>query len=245
MNSNQSKLKKSIDDYLSSRRTLFIGNIMLTVAVLVLVISNLSRTVETIAVPPNLTEEARVDGNKANQAYNLTWAHHIAGLTGNVSEANSEFVLTHLELMMSPHLWSQAKDALNQDIMILKSRDAEQQFVIENAVYDEKSEVSWVWGTKKLKIPGAEPRLSRWTYEIRIKPYGGYPRITYLNAYEGPPQRRKRDDLQTVDPFLTADMQEAIDSIDTDKAVENRERSNVAPAVEIDLTEDADSDESQ
>jgi len=245
MDSSKSKTKNSIDDYLSSRRTMFISNIMLVVLALILAINSFSRTVEKIAIPPNLTEEARVAGNKANQAYNLTWAHHIAGITGNVSEANSEFVLTHLELMMSPHLWSQAKDALNQDIMILKSRDAEQQFIIENAVYDEKSEVSWVWGTKKLKVPGAEPRLSRWTYEIRIKPYGGYPRITYLNAYEGPPQRRKRNDLQSVDPFLTADMQEAIDSIDTDKAVENRERSNVAPAVEIDLTQDTDSDESQ
>ncbi|MCO4319906.1 type IV conjugative transfer system protein TraE [Aliidiomarina quisquiliarum] len=232
----KSKLSRGIDDYMQSRKILFASNVLLGVSCLVLAISTFSTRTEVIAIPPHMNDELRISGNRANEVYNLGWASFIAAQAGNINSNNADFVMGMMLDFMSPNLRSQTEDALRQEVQLLIGRGAEQRFSVDNAVYDPALNVAWVWGRRELRLPGVKPRVSRWTYEIRVVPNGANPRITYLNAYEGTPKRRARPELQEVNPFLTTEQELRMITIDTEAPVRQREiPSNAAPAVTIDL----------
>lgn len=238
MKLSSSKVGRTIDDYLSSRRTIMLSNVLLGVVCVFLTIALLKKNSEVIAIPPGLTEAAVISGNKANEAYNLTWATHIAGIAGNISPASAEFIKQQLKTLLSPRLQQEVGALLDEEIELLGARNAAQQFIVEDAIYDATNNLSWIWGRRILQIPGLDARVSRWTYEIQIEPHNGMPRITYLNAYQGAPNRRQRARGQNINPFLTIEQESAINSNSPNTRIIKRELpGNVGPAVEVELNE--------
>lgn len=238
-----SKVRQGIDDYMQSRRVMSISNLMLGATCLLLTISTFSTRTEVIAIPPHMNDEMRISGNRANEVFNLGWATFIASQAGNINSQNAEFVMGMMMDFMSPNLRSQTEDSLRQEVQLLIGRGAEQRFTIENAVYDPAMNVAWVWGRREIRLANVQPRVSRWTYELRVEPNGASPRITYLNAYEGTPRRRNRPELQEVNPFLTTEQELRMITIDTDTPVAQKELPvNAAPAVTVDLTIEDDTE---
>lgn len=232
-----SRIRQGIDDYLQSRRVLSISNTLLAVSCVLLALSTFSTRTEIIAVPPHMNDEMRISGNRANEVYNLGWATFIASQAGNINEANHVFVLDMLIEFLSPNLRAQVEESLRTEVQLLVGRGAEQSFSVENAVYDPVANMAWIWGRREIRIPGVQPRRSRWTYEIRVEPNGGNPRITFLNAYEGTPQRRNRPEFQEFNPFITHEHELRIEQVDANAPVRARQFPvNAAPAVTIDLT---------
>lgn len=240
MSAFKSKIARSIDDYISSRRTLMASNIILGLICLVLLFGLLKKDVVVIAIPPGLTEEAQISKNQANEAYYLTWANHIAGLAGNISPASADYIKTQLKVLLSPKLQQEIGDLLNEEIELLSARKATQRFIIENAIYDATNNISWIWGKRILEIPGLEARVTRWTYEVQIQPHNGMPRITYLNTYQGAPDRRNRPRGQNINPFLSHEQDSTLQSVDANAPVNKRELpQNVGAPVEIEINQEA------
>ncbi|EPW7732862.1 TraE/TraK family type IV conjugative transfer system protein, partial [Salmonella enterica subsp. enterica serovar Alachua] len=66
---------------------------ILVIAVLVVKNQFLTDPV-TIVLPPNMTEEVKVVGNKASESYKTQWALFFSTLIGNINPTNIGFVTT-------------------------------------------------------------------------------------------------------------------------------------------------------
>ncbi|ALU46152.1 TraE/TraK family type IV conjugative transfer system protein [Pseudoalteromonas rubra] len=196
-----SPVLKSVQDIKNSNRhNLFIQYTLLGI-ILILVLILLFKDTEIVAIPPNMQSEIRIMGNQANQEYKVRWAFSVAAIAGNISKDNSAWALAQLESMLSPYLRQQVMPAIRQEVNILVARNASQSFVIKDVIYDTNKDLVWVWGDREIKVKNASNKSvvpQRWTYEMRIEPFGGRAAVTHLNSYQGLP--RNRDVEYTVEP---------------------------------------------
>lgn len=168
---------------------------------------------EVIATPPNFEKPLVVAGNVANKEYKLRWAFATASIAGNISKQNADFVLNQLDHMLSPYLKQKIMPALKQEVQILIARNAEQNFVIQDAIYDSKKDLVWIWGNRTIKIKGASNTTNlpqRWTYEFRVKPFAERAAITHFNSYKGLPKNRNVEYMVEENPMLNTELQQVV-----------------------------------
>lgn len=168
---------------------------------------------QVIAIPPNFSQPLEVAGNVANKEYKLRWAVAAASIAGNLSKSNADFVLNQIDSMLSPYLRELILPSLKKEVQILIARDAEQSFVIKDAIYDPVKDLVWIWGdrTIKLKSGGNLSNLpQRWTYEFRVKPFAERAAITHFNSYKGLPKNRDVEYLVEENPMLSAELKKVI-----------------------------------
>lgn len=168
--------------------------------------SLMNSDVEVVVSPENFYKELRVSSNQANEHYQTQHAWSITALVGNVNPTNVDFVTDRISKMLSPFLRSQMEESLKAEARILKVRKATQRFVIEDLMYDPKREVTFIWGKKHITTTNRHKDEMRWTYELRIKPYNGSPRITHFDAYKGTPRIKNQDYTVDAKPFLSEEL---------------------------------------
>jgi conjugal transfer pilus assembly protein TraE len=202
----QSFVGKSYSDIVQTKKGYQIAVLSLSLAVGLLSILVMNKNVEVIVMPPDYYEAITVNGDYANEAYAASHAMGIAGMIGNVSERNVEFVTETFLKVLSPYLRSQVEAALNAEAQILKTRRARQTFMIEDVMYEPRNNIVWVWGQKTLTFAGGGTHSERFTYEFRIQPKHGAPRVSHFDAYTGAPNAK--DTEYTVDmlPYLSREL---------------------------------------
>lgn len=178
----------------------------LSVVSLILAVMAFSNKTEVVVMPPDYWEPVITKGKFANEAYAAGHAMNIANLMGNVNEKNIDFVTDNVLRMLSPHLRAQLVQAFNAEVQILKSRRARQSFYIEDVMFEGRNNLVWVWGTKRTSTMGNQEVSERYTYEFRIEPSNGMPRITHFNAYSGIPKPRDPNLSIAPEPYLTRDL---------------------------------------
>ena len=213
---------KSMSDYVAAKKFNMTLHFTLAATALVLAISLATKSTEVVVMPPTYSDTVVIEGNRANEHYMLQHAMGIASMVGNINERNVNFVVKTLLDMLSPFLRSSLEDGLNKEVQILKLRKASQQFVIEDMMYEPKNNLVWVWGTKTLTVKSGSKQEERWTYEFRIEPRNGAPKITHFDNYPGTPKQKNNDEY-TVDnsPYLNA----ALDKVMNDPRSQNNTRS--------------------
>ena len=194
---------KSYSDLISSKKAYhtIIGS--LSVAVLVLSIAQVSKKTEVIVMPPDYYEPIILNGNYANTGYSAGHAAGIAALLGNVNPVNIDFVTKSVLKLMSPMLQSQFEKSMDTEAKIIKHKKARQSYAIEDVMVRSRDNLIWVWGYKKTTI-GASVVPETFTYEFRIVPNHGQPKITHFDAYSGKPSLRQVD--IEITPYLTQEL---------------------------------------
>lgn len=196
----------SYHDLQQAKKTYRLAIGSLSVAVLILTFMVSSKKTEVVVMPPDYYEPIIVNGNYANQAYAASHAMNIANLMGNVNERNVDFVMENILRMLSPHLRSQLAQAFQNEVQILKSRRARQSFYVEDVMYDPKNNIVFVWGNKRTSMVGQSEITDRFTYEMRIQPSNGMPKITHFDAYPGIPKSRDQNRVVEIQPYLTREL---------------------------------------
>lgn len=219
MKKQDSLTAKSYSDFEQSKKTNRITIACLSITSALLAIMAFTSKTEIIVKPAQYEGELRVHGRQANQQYMLGHAMGIASLVGNISERNADFVTTTVLGMMSPFLRGELESGLKNEVQILKVRKASQQFVVEDMMYEPKNNIVWVWGLKTLKVHTGTEHKERWTYEFRIEPQNGSPRITHFDSYSGVPKQKNNEEY-TVDssPYLTEALDKVKEGTDPEKA---------------------------
>lgn len=213
MNKSESKVIKSIAEIKTSTTKNSIIQYSLLAISGVLACALAFKDTEVIATPPNFSEPLVVAGNVANKEYKLRWAVAAASIAGNLSKDNVDFVLNQLDSMLSPYLRQQILPSLKKEVQILIARDAEQSFVIKDAIYDPVKDLIWIWGDRTIKLKATGNRINlpqRWTYEFRIKPFAERAAITHFNSYKGLPKNRDVEYLVEENPMLSAELKNVI-----------------------------------
>jgi conjugal transfer pilus assembly protein TraE len=206
MSSSKSFVNESYTDLINTRRGYQLAILSLSLAVGLLGIMAFNKQVEVVVMPPDYWEPVVVNGSYANQSYAASHAVGIAAMIGNISEKNADFVINNFLKILSPYLRNQIEATLNAEVKILKTRKARQTFLIEDVLYEPRNHVIWVWGQKSLTFAGGGNHSERFTYEFRIEPKNGAPRVSHFDAYPGIP--RTKDEKYTVEmkPYLSQEL---------------------------------------
>lgn len=214
MTSSKSFVNESYTDLINTRRGYQIAILSLSLAVGLMAIMAFNKNVEIVVMPPDYSEPIVVNGSYANQSYAASHALGIAAMVGNISEKNADFVITNFLKVLSPYLRSQIESTLNAEVKILKTRKARQTFLIEDVMYEPRNNIIWVWGQKTLTFAGGGNHSERFTYEFRIEPKNGAPRVSHFDAYPGIP--RAKDEKYTVEmkPYLSQELKQVQDTAD-------------------------------
>ena len=179
-------------DLIATKSKLLSIIIMQTIALLVLAFLYITTETETIIVPAQVTGEMVIGEGKANEEYQKRFAYSVASLIGNVSPRNIDFVLENIEKMLSPNLRSTILPSLKNEANVMKVRGYEQDYVVKDMIWSTKADMVYVWGEKTTR-GGKEVSNDDFTYEIRLKPIDGFPRIVHLKGYKGVPSKNKQD----------------------------------------------------
>ena len=205
----ESKNDKSLtvmaySDLMQSKKAYHITIGSLSIAVLILVFMVSSKSTEIIVMPPDYFEPVIIDDGYANQSYAAGHAVGIALLMGNISPKNVDFVTTSLSKKLSPALQVSLTSALETEAKLIKRRRARQIFEVEDVMFRNADGIVWVWGTKETTI-AANTIREPFTYEMRIVPNHGSPKITHFDAYAGRPKLRDKTPV-AVTPYLTRNL---------------------------------------
>lgn len=213
MKKSESKVLKSIAEIksISSHNKIVQYSLLGIVGLLSMTLA--FKDTEVIAVPPNFNNPLVVAGNVANKEYKIRWAFSAAAIAGNISKQNADFVLGQLDGMLTPYLRQRIMPALKKEVQVLVARDAEQNFVIKDAIYDPEKDLVWIWGDRTIQIKGKSNKNvlpQRWTYEFRIEPFSERAAITHFNSYKGLPRNRDVEYLVEENPTLNAELQNVV-----------------------------------
>lgn len=197
---------QSYQDLQQSKRfnRIAIGCLSVTVLILAMMVS--SKKTEIVVMPPDYYEPVIVNGNYANQSYAAGHAMMVANLMGNINERNIEFVTENVLRMLSPHLRAQLFQAFQNEVIIVKNRRARQTFYIEDVMFEPRNNIVFVWGNKRTSAIGTAEIEERFTYEFRIEPKNGMPKITHFDSYAGVPKPRDPNLNVGPQPYLTREL---------------------------------------
>ena len=176
----------------------------LSFAVLILAILVQGKNTEIVVMPPDYFEPIIVDGKYANRSYIANHALSIALSLGNISSKNIDFVSDALMRILSPRLQTKLGKSLETEAKLLAKKRARQTFEVEDVMFRERDNLVWVWGEKSTTVGGNTMR-EYFTYEFRIEPNHGMPKITHFDAYPGKPAMRDKEPV-LVTPYLTRNL---------------------------------------
>lgn len=197
----------SFQDLEKSKKYYRISLAALSCTILVLVILLSGKTQEIVVTPPSYYEPLVVNGRFANEAYSAGHALAIANMMGNVNERNIDFVTDNILRMLSPHLRAELFQAFQNEVQLLKNRRARQSFYVEDVMFEPRNNVIWVWGYKRTSAVGTQEISERYTYELRIEPNYGMPKITHFDSYAGMPKSKDPNLAIDPKPYLTRDLE--------------------------------------
>ena len=220
MKRKESKVIGSLKEAQETKKTQTIINGVLAASVLGLVMTVAMEDTVAVVTPPQFSEELRVSQNQANEHYKVRWAFAAASLAGNVNDKNAQFVTEQLGLMLSPYLRDAILPTIRRQAQIVAARKAVQRFTIEDAVYEPKNDVVFIWGHRELQInKNDQPSKERWTYEFRIQPFTGRPAITHFDSYPGPPRSKDPKYKVEYNPTIADELQKAMETTNPEAPV--------------------------
>lgn len=163
----------------------------LPVLVLCLVIALmgwLSKDRVTVLVPPSLSETTSVAKRNADAGYKKAWAVNVAGLLGNISPGNADFVMESLQVLMAPAVYNQLQSSIASDVTTIKADGVTISFE-QRAVYYER-QTDKVFVTGRSGVSGSAGPIQKFdrTFEMVVTVDDGHPQITSLSSYPGPPK---------------------------------------------------------
>lgn len=207
MKKKDSMVGAAYSDLINTRKTMMIVIAAQSISLCVLVFLLLTTNQKTIVVPSEITNEITITEGEANRSYQTAFAWPIAELVGNVGPRNIDFVVKSLENMLSPALKSTLIPAIKQETKLLKLREISQDFIVRDMIWSGKRDLVYVWGDKVTRAENSnKPERELYTYEIRVKPVNGRPRVVHFKGYKGSPTKDPEQQTQPSTPFYDGDV---------------------------------------
>jgi conjugal transfer pilus assembly protein TraE len=154
-----------------------------------------------VVVPNTINEEIHIGEGVANAKYQKRYADYVASTIGNVNPNNIDHVKKNISDMLSPTLRSVLLPALEKEVTLLKVRELSQDFIVRDIIWSSKNDLVYVWGEKVTRTRNGQERDSEdYTYEVRVKPFNGYPRVLHLLGYKGTPKNNPKKAEESIKP---------------------------------------------
>ena len=149
---------------------------------------NYSETV--VLVPPHLNERVKVALNKSDIGYKKSWGLFLAELLGNATPSNIDFIKDSLNNMLSPDVYNEFSEKLEEQIINFKREHLTQRFEPSLVIYDEVLDKVFVTGRSVIQGPSGNEIFSMRTFEFGFEFDNFQPMLTYMDTFEGSKKNR-------------------------------------------------------
>ncbi len=201
MKKKDSMVGAAYSDLIATKQQLTYAVFGQMLAILILLFMYVSKDQKIVVVPNSINEKLIIGEGVANEQYQKQFADYVARTIGNVNPKNIEHVKESINKMLSPALRSVLIPALEKESTLLKVRELSQDFVVNDIIWAGKTDMAYVWGEKITRSRNGQERDSEaYTYEVRVKPYNGYPRVVHLMGYKGSPRNNPKQMNQIAPP---------------------------------------------
>jgi len=193
MKKKDSMVGAAYTDLINTKTQMTWAIVVQSVVILILLVMYFTKDQMIVVVPNSINEEIHIGEGVANAEYQKRFADYVAKTIGNVNPNNVEHVKRIINDMLSPALRSMLLPAIEAEVTLLKVRELSQDFIVRDIIWSGKNDLAYVWGEKITRTRSGQERDSEdYTYEVRVKPFNGYPRIVHLLGYKGSPKNNPK-----------------------------------------------------
>ena len=149
----------------------------------------IERPIVTV-VPPN-THGITVTSNGGDQRFSEAWGLYLAGLIGNITPGNIDFVVKSIEPMLSPAIYQNAVVAIRAQAQKIAADRVSMRFEPREVLYETPTGKVFVSGYSYLSAAGGEEKRTKRTFEFRVSSSNYMPQIDHIETYAGNPLTQK------------------------------------------------------
>lgn len=142
-------------------------------------------------LPPNMTETAEIAHNDANEATKKAYGLYVVQMMGNVHPGTVDFLVTTMEDVLHPSIYHEVKDGIMDQVNLIQQEDLAISFEPRTVDYWEDTNRVVIHGNRVTEGRGQENMMERVTYEIKVGVSNYLPQVTYVDVYEGRPERKR------------------------------------------------------
>lgn len=162
----------------------------IALAVAVFYITNLKPVVTVL--PPNMNGPAEIAYDDANEATKKAYGVYVINMLSNVHPGNVKFMIASLEGALHPSVYHEARESLMDQVQRIKDESL-------SITFEPRSVDYWP-DTNRVVVQGRRVTEGRvesnnladmMTYEVEVEISSYMPQITYINSYQGRPERRR------------------------------------------------------
>jgi conjugal transfer pilus assembly protein TraE len=165
---------------------------MAILALLIAVMSLVTKTERVVLQPVTLTDDAWVEENAASESYKTGWGAYLGMLMGNITPNKLSFIKDRLEPLLAPEIYTETMLAYEAQAKDLRDNRIALRFELRSVDYEPKTDKIFAYGYRYATGSGSkEEQRSERTYEFQIRVRKYTPEITSINTYEGKPRTQK------------------------------------------------------
>ena len=162
--------------------------VVLSVALLICIISMVSKDEIIILQPVTLGEDAWVTSDNSSQSYKEAWGFWMATLVGNVTPESVSFIKERVGPLLSPMIYNEVIAALQAQAAAIREDSITMRFEPKYVEYELETNKVFIYGSSFVKGQvSEEERVERtYEYEIKINNYG--PSFVDMDTYSSKPK---------------------------------------------------------
>ena len=167
------------------------GRIIIALALLIiagLVMQMSSQKAVVTLIPPNLTEEAKLHHDKAQQEIHKAWSLYVAESLGNVTPSTAQFVRSTLDPLLDSRIRSEALVILDRQIDRIKRDQVSFSFEPREVQMNEDTQTVYVVGRHYTHAAVGEATRVNRTFEFKWQFENYMPNLVHIDTYEGAPR---------------------------------------------------------
>jgi conjugal transfer pilus assembly protein TraE len=179
--------KTTWENAIKSNTALSLSNVVLAIIAFLAVAHALGLKDRVVLTPPVVTKEMTVGWSSADAEYLKSFGLYATTLIGNITPANSDFVVGAISNFMDSSIYTEAKKHIlsaSQSRTFFDSA-ASSKFTPRATYYEADTSTVFVSGDMAILSAGSQPQIGQITYEMKIIIRGGKPVIMSLTSYDG------------------------------------------------------------
>lgn len=165
--------------------TMKIGNIALSVCLLLMVFAYTNKAGVVTVIPPKFSEKLEIGKDTANRAYYKAWALSLSELLANTSPDTVQFVKDSLANYFDPKLYQSLKISLEEEASNIRDNQFTTSFRPMQLTYEPLTGKYFVTGTQTTTLQTGESKPSTRTYEFKFTVVDYMPVVIAFNVYAG------------------------------------------------------------
>lgn len=139
-------------------------------------------------VPPDFQQQISIRRGVADPAFHESWGAYFAGVFGNVTPGNAEFIRRSVERLVCPEIYHEVVTTIERETQQMRNDRISTRFETRRVLYEEGSGKTFVHGQQVVDaVTGSQRRAER-TFEFAIRVTNFMPELCGITSYQGPPR---------------------------------------------------------